>query len=83
MGVVCIHPRLAERIETLENSKKLNFLIGCPVTVCIVLPQKSCGNTPEIHFQFPRVSPGDKPLAKEPKDSGYEIGTGGHKPVKV
>ena len=30
--------------ETLENSKNLNFLIGCPVTVCIVLPQKSCIN---------------------------------------
>ena len=26
------------------ESKNLNFLIGCPVTVCIVLPQKSCGN---------------------------------------
>ena len=25
-------------------------------------------------FQFPRVSPGDQPLAKEPEDSGYEIG---------
>ena len=24
-------------------------------------------------FDFPRVSPGDQPLAKEPEDSGYEI----------
>ena len=24
--------------------KKLNFLIGCPATASIVLPQKSCGN---------------------------------------
>ena len=30
--------------ETLENSKKNNFLIGCPVKACIVLPRKSCGN---------------------------------------
>ena len=27
-----------------------------------------------IKFQFPRVSPGDQPLAKEPEDSGYEVG---------
>ena len=26
-------------------------------------------------FDFPSVSPGDQPLAKELKDSGYEIGT--------
>ena len=31
-------------VETLGNSKKLNFLIGCPATTSIVLPQKSCGN---------------------------------------
>ena len=24
-------------------------------------------------FDFPRVSPGNQPLAKEPEDSGYEI----------
>ena len=24
-------------------------------------------------FEFPRVSPGDQPLAKEPEESGYEI----------
>ena len=37
--------------------KKIIFLIGCAV----------------IKFQFPRVSPSDQPLAKEPEDSGYEI----------
>ena len=26
-------------------------------------------------FEFSRVSPDDQPLAKEPKNSGYEIGT--------
>ena len=31
-------------------------------------------NPAVIKFQFPRVSPGDQPLAKEPEDSGYEIG---------
>ena len=32
-------------VKTLGNSKKnLNFLIGCPATTSIVLPQKSCGN---------------------------------------
>ena len=25
-------------------------------------------------FEFSRVSPGDQPLAKEPEDSGYDIG---------
>ena len=31
--------------ETLEpNSKKINFLIGCPITDCIILPQKARGN---------------------------------------
>ena len=29
-------------------------------------------NLAAIKFQHPRVSPGDKPLAKEPEDSGYE-----------
>ena len=28
-------------------------------------------------FDFPRASPGDQPLAKEPGDSGSEIGSGG------
>ena len=51
--------------EALENSKKTIFLIGCPVTACIVLPQKSCGTA---------VSPGDHPLTKKPEDCGYEIG---------
>ena len=31
-----------ERLWRIQ--KNLNFLIGCPITVCIVLPQKSCGN---------------------------------------
>ena len=44
-------------------------MIGCPMTACIVLPQKSCGNK----IPVPRVSPGNRPLAKEPEDSGYEI----------
>ena len=51
--------------------KDLNFLIGCPITVCIVLPQKSSGNK----IPVPRVSPGNQPLAKEPKDTWYEIAT--------
>ena len=50
--------------------KNLNFFIGCSVTACIVLPQKSCGNK----IPVPQISPGDQPLAKEPEDSGYEIG---------
>lgn len=51
--------------------KDLNFLIGCPITVCIALSQKSCGNK----IPVPRVSPGNQPLAKEPKDTWYEIAT--------
>ena len=33
-----------------------------------------CRNSAVIKFQFPRVSSGDQPLAKEPEDSGWEIG---------
>ena len=55
--------------KTLENSKNFFFLIGCPVTACIVLPQKSCGNK----IPDPRVPPVDQPLAKEPGDTGYEV----------
>ena len=47
----------------------LKFLTGCFVTARIVLPQKFCGNK----IPVPRVSPGDQPQAKEPKDSGKEI----------
>ena len=57
-----------QRVGARRIRKKLNFLVGCPVTVCIVLPQKSCGNKIPVPH-----SPGDKPLAKEPKDSGYEV----------
>ena len=45
--------------------KNLNFLIGC------------CRNPAVIKFQYPRASPGDQPLAKEPEDSGYEIDRSG------
>ena len=30
-------------------------------------------NPAVIKFQYPRVAPGDQPLAIEPEDSGYEI----------
>ena len=56
--------------EILENLKKLKFFDWLPckssVTAYIVLPKKFCGNKN-------RVSPGDKPLAKEAKENGYEI----------
>ena len=55
--------------KTLGTSKKLNFLIGCSVTVSIVLPQKSCGNK----IRCPQSLPGVAPLTKKPEDSGYEI----------
>ena len=45
------------------------FLIGCSVTVAIVLPQKSCGNK----IRCPQSLPGVAPLTKKPEDSGYEI----------
>ena len=47
----------------------LNFLIGCSVTACIVLPQKSCGNK----IPVPQSLSGDQPLAKGPEDPGFEI----------
>ena len=49
--------------------EKLHFLIGCPVTACIVLPQKSCGN--KLKFQFSRVSQADHPLTKKPEVSVF------------
>ena len=36
-----------------------------------------------IKFQFPRVSPGDQPLAKEPEDSGYEYKITGKTPNHI
>ena len=46
-----------------ENSKKIFFLIGSLRNGlhCFIAVTK---------FQYPRVSPGDQPLAKEPEDSG-------------
>ena len=60
---------MGARKDSGELEFNLNFLIGCPVTVCIVFPQKSCGNK----LPVPRVSPGAHPLTKKPEDSGYEI----------
>ena len=52
------------------HRKNSIFLIGCSVTVSIVLPQKSCGNK----IRCPQSLPGVAPLTKKPEDSGYEIG---------
>ena len=52
-----------ERRWEIRNS---NFLIGCLVT--------ACRNPAVMKFQYPRVSPSDQPLAKEPEDTGNEIG---------
>ena len=52
------------------HRKNLIFLIGCFVTVSIVLPQKSCGSK----IRCPQSLPGVAPLTKKPEDSGYEIG---------
>ena len=51
------------------HRKNSIFLIGCSVTVSIVLPQKSCGNK----IRCPQSLPGVAPLTKKPEDSGYEI----------
>ena len=51
------------------HRKNSIFLIGCSVTVAIVLPQKSCGNK----IRCPQSLPGVAPLTKKPEDSGYEI----------
>ena len=51
------------------HRKNSIFLIGCYVTVSIVLPQKSCGNK----IRCPQSLPGVAPLTKKPEDSGYEI----------
>ena len=49
----------------------------------MLLPQDFCVKTMQavtrqpiksFFFDFPRGSPSDQPLAKEPEDSGYEIG---------
>ena len=59
-----------QRREDSGDIKKIsNFLIGCSVTVSIVLPQKSCGNK----IRCPQSLPGVAPLTKKPEDSGYEI----------
>ena len=51
------------------HRKNSIFLIGCSVTVSIVLPQKSCRNK----IRCPQSLPGVAPLTKKPEDSGYEI----------
>ena len=51
------------------HRKNSIFLIGCSVTVSIVLPQKSCGNK----NRCPQSLHGVAPLTKKPEDSGYEI----------
>ena len=51
------------------HRKNSIFLIGCSVTVSIVLPQKSCDNK----IRCPQSLPGVAPLTKKPEDSGYEI----------
>ena len=59
------------REDSGDNEKIHFFLIGCSVTVSIVLPQKSCGNK----IRCPQSLPGVAPLTKKPEDSGYEIRT--------
>ena len=54
------------------HRKNSIFLIGCSVTVSIVLPQKSCGNK----IRCPQSLPGVTPLTKKPEDSGFEIAHG-------
>ena len=64
------------------HRKNSIFLIGCSVTVSIVLPQKSCGNK----IRCPQSLPGVAPLTKKPEDSGYEIDLQGpvvRKPIKL
>ena len=51
------------------HPKNSIFLIGCSLTVSIVLPQKSCGNK----IRCPQSLPGVAPLTTKPEDSGYEI----------
>ena len=46
--------------ETLGNSKKNTFFDWLP-------------RTGLHYFKFPRVSPGDQPVTKEPEDSEYQI----------
>ena len=53
--------------ETLENSKKIAFFDW------LLLVLFYHRNPTVIKFHYPRVSPGDQPLTKEPEDSGYEI----------
>ena len=55
--------------KTLGTSKKFIFLIGCSVTVSIVLPQKSCDNK----IRCPQSLPGVAPLTKKPEDSGTRL----------
>ena len=57
--------------KTLGIRKKLKFLIGCPVTACIVLPQKFC----RIKFPVSQSLLATNPRF-EPEDSSYEIGEG-------
>ena len=58
--------RMGARRDSGEFEKNLNFLIGCSVLALQRLPLFYRRNLAVIKFQYPRISPGEQPLAKEP-----------------
>ena len=61
--------RLVARRDSLELELYVNFWLAAPLQLASFYRR----NHSVMKFQFPRVSPGNQPLAKEPEDSGYEI----------
>ena len=61
--------RLVARRDSGEIEKNI-ILIGCPITTCIVLPQKPCGNK-ILGLSLSLAS--DQSLTKQPENSGFEI----------
>ena len=62
-----------QRVGARRDSGELEFQL--PQDFCDKTMQAVTGQPKEKKnfLEFPRVSPGEHPLAKEPEDSGYEM----------
>ena len=78
-----LEPRIfrlfCQRLVALRDSGRMEFLgIVFDFFTGYFQNNKSSKNSKKFHY--PRVSPGNEPLAKKPEDSGFEFGQGHDKP---
>ena len=63
-----------QRLVARRDSGELEFYYRRISAANNASPFRSSQSKISKKYQFPRVSPADQPWAKEPKDSGYEVG---------